>query len=102
MKCSCRMRSTVALNEGDAGVNACSDIEPKGVHGGEDCEGSLECPNSPSPPLIGVVVPEEANRARRFELKASEAALSRRFVVPNALVDPERAEHTTATLFASM
>jgi hypothetical protein len=29
---------------------------------------------------------------------ASDAALRRRFVVPNAFVDPDRAEQTTATL----
>ncbi len=30
--------------------------------------------------------------------KASEAAFSRRFVVPKAFVDPDRAEQTIATL----
>jgi hypothetical protein len=33
---------------------------------------------------------------------ASDAARSNRFVVPSAFVDPERAEHTTATLWLSM
>lgn len=33
---------------------------------------------------------------------ASPAALSNRLVVPRSLVEPERAEHTTATLCWSM
>ena len=39
-----------------------------------------------------------ADLVRVGRARASEAARSSRFVVPSALVDPERAEHTTATL----
>lgn len=34
--------------------------------------------------------------------RTSETARRSRFVVPSAFVDPERAEHTTATLLPSM
>jgi hypothetical protein len=46
----------------------------------------------------GVVYPERA--FGRFSV--SDAALRSRFVVPSALVEPDRAEHTMATLLESM
>lgn len=57
-------------------------------------------PKSPTP--FGVAVPEVG---LDFDLRltsASEAAFKSRLVVPKAFVDPERAEHTTATLLESM
>lgn len=61
-------------------------------------------PRAPKRPLLtGVAAPDVESpalftRGRR----ASEAALRSKLVVPNALVDPERAEHTMATLWLSM
>lgn len=48
------------------------------------------------PFVDGVVVPEPLNNLCLF--RASEAALSKRFVVPRAFADPDRAEQTTAIL----
>jgi hypothetical protein len=62
---------------------------------GGDCEPSKPAPNKLL--VNGVVVPgEEGDLVRRC--KASDAERNKRFVVPNALVEPERAEHTIATL----
>jgi hypothetical protein len=63
----------------------------------------LEIPNIP---LFekGVAAPELEEcwcPALDLPFSASEAALRRRLVVPRALVEPERAEHTTTTLFPS-
>lgn len=53
----------------------------------------------PNMPLVtGVVVSDLECVLVDGRCFASAAALSNRFVVPNALVDPERAEHTIATL----
>jgi hypothetical protein len=48
------------------------------------------------PFVDGVMVPEPLNSLYLF--RASEAALSRRLVVPRAFADPDRAEQTTAIL----
>ena len=73
-----------------------------GVIGG-DCEESLleRYPPVPNKPIeTGVANPEDPTGfARGFN--ASDAARSSRFVVPSAFVDPERAEHTIATLWLS-
>jgi len=50
-------------------------------------EVSVDLPQVP----FGVTVPEPVNDLDR---RASEAALSRRLVVPRAFTDPERAEQT--------
>lgn len=80
-----------------ASVEAVSGSEPlreRGLIGGED-DRSLPAPNKLL--VTGVMVPGvPADLLRRF--RASEAARSSRFVVPSAFVEPERAEHTMATL----
>ena len=48
----------------------------------------------------GVANPEDPTGFDRG-FNASDAARSNRFVVPNAFVDPDRAEQTTATLWLS-
>ena len=63
--------------------------------GGGDCDPCNPAPNNDLVP--GVIVPEELeNLVGRC--KASDAERNRRLVVPNALADPDRAEHTMATL----
>lgn len=53
----------------------------------------------PNMPLVtGVIVPDLDCDFVDGRCFASEAALNNRLVVPSALVDPERAEQTTATL----
>jgi hypothetical protein len=53
------------------------------------------------PPVHGVGEGDED--ALGFELRrASDAARNSKLVVPNAFVEPERAEQTTATLCSSM
>lgn len=101
VRCSLRIKSTVALNE-LAGVNP---IDPfmferpidklrfRGVSGGEN-EGGV----GPQGADQGVLMPGVGTELGARELRASVAAFSRRFVVPNAFVDPERAEQTTAIL----
>lgn len=60
-------------------------------------EGASE--GRPKMPLVtGVVTPDLQCVLVDDRCRASAAALSNRFVVPSALVDPERAEQTTATL----
>jgi hypothetical protein len=49
----------------------------------------------------GVANPEDPTVLFRG-FNASDAARSNKFVVPSAFVDPERAEHTTATLWLSI
>lgn len=57
----------------------------------------------PNMPLVtGVVVPDLHCVLADNRRLASAEALSKRFVVPSALVDPERAEQTMATLYRSM
>lgn len=62
---------------------------------GRDMESSQPAPKSPRE--TGETVPGVPTALVR-RCKASDAARSSRFVVPRAFVDPERAEHTTATL----
>ena len=50
------------------------------------------------PLVMGVVVPDLLCVLADGRCLDSAAALSKRFVVPSALVDPERAEQTMATL----
>lgn len=65
-----------------------------GLRGG-DRDSSNPAPNKPL--VTGVVVPGELTTLERRR-KASDAERNRRLVVPDVLVDPERAEHTIATL----
>lgn len=103
--CSDRRMSIVALNEvanvPDAGVIASA---PNGVsERGEDLLRGLGLPTGDWSRVgderekpFGVLVPVPAGLFVRCS--ASEAAFRRRLVVPRALVEPERAEHTIATL----
>ena len=68
-----------------------------GVEGG-DCE--FIRPKSPRAPF-GVTAPDVGVDLDFGRDNASDAALRRRLVVPRAFVDPDRAEHTMATLFES-
>jgi hypothetical protein len=98
--CSDRIRSTVTLNPVLSAVNGDNGDMAGGEEGREDGvlrirevlgEVSVDLPIIP----FGVVVPLSLNGLGR---RASEAALSRRLVVPRAFTDPDRAEQTTATL----
>ena len=104
--CSERIISTVALNDEDSPFagdipnqpNGESDfgellLRGRGLASGE-LNDSLE--KSPFGVVVPVFVPEASEPRGRF--RASEAAFRRRFVVPRAFVEPERAEQTTATL----
>ena len=52
--------------------------------------------------VCGVVIPDVGDTpfasASGMRCRASSAALKSRLVVPNAFVEPERAEHTIASL----
>lgn len=72
--------------------------EELGDWGAGDWGYGLELPKIP---LLEKAEEELEVWAWCLALRASEAALSRRLVVPRALVDPERAEQTTTTLFPS-
>lgn len=98
------MTSTVVLNEGVASV---IEVIPKesaiDSDLGEDFPGLVNgdwyCV-SLERALAGETVPGVSDTLfERFS--ASPAALRRRFVVPRALVEPERAEQTIATLYWS-
>ena len=85
-------------------VNGCGDVER-----GDDplrdleLEGGEHEPNRDMLLETGVAVPELWSLADLFGRRsASEAARSKRFVVPRAFVEPDRAEQTTATLYSSM
>lgn len=103
------MSSIVLPKESDIGPTGGGVSGISGVRKVEDCgegdrglagdDASLYCPNKPF--LRGVPLPEVATNFF-CGWRASEAAWSRRFVVPKAFVEPERAEHTTATLLSSM
>lgn len=115
MKCSDRIKSTVVLN----GEGWSCERDENGENGSEnvpeeadwdldrasglslplgecDLEGNLEKGTL----LRGVAYPGVCE-VESFR-SASADALIRRFVVPNALVEPERAEHTSTTLWRSM
>ena len=105
-RCSLRIRSTVTWYAGNSvGAGSLSGIKLSkgasvGVIGG-DCEWS-RYPLAPNMPTeTGVANPEDPTGFFRG-FSASDAARSNRFVVPSAFVDPERAEHTTATLWLSI
>lgn len=101
--CSERRRSTVALNEVaedpfagviDRGPNGESErgddlLRGRGLLAGDWLYEERKRP-------LGVLVPVSAGLRVRW--RASEAAFSKRLVVPSALVEPERAEQTIATL----
>jgi len=114
-RCSRRIRSTVKWYSGSVSTEAgtLSGVKPdkrvgdggrvrtcSGLFDG-DCEWSLAhelCPLIPNKALeTGVTEPEDPTGFFRG-FNASDAARSSRFVVPSAFVDPERAEHTMATL----
>lgn len=67
-----------------------------GLDGSDGCVVSKPAPNRLL--VTGVVVPEGTEDLRRRGWRVCEADLRRRFVVPRAFVDPDRAEHTIATL----
>ena len=117
--CSARMTSTVALN----GVVVGCDASPRGVKTSEDesdeagageaaredgktgdwAEEERPCTKGVAVPDAGAVESEVAEAEEEMEevegrWRASAAARRRRFVVPRAFVEPERAEHTMATL----
>jgi hypothetical protein len=91
--CSARMRSTVLWNESDddSGSGSHGPVgDPKREHG--DMRGKS---------VSGVAVPDctgDKGEGGCSLRRASDAARSRRLVVPSALVDPERAEQTIASL----
>ena len=113
--CSERMRSTVAKKGGSrfsvgGGTEDIFKVEdiirdedspPSGraERGGElDLElSSGECNGEVQSWLRGVLLVPTADL-----WSASEDALSKRLVVPKAFVEPDRAEHTTATFWLSM
>jgi hypothetical protein len=112
--CSDFIRSTVALNENSGGDEAAAMIGEDGVESVEvNGEGESGRESEPlrdfSGPVNtgvklnaenvvrGVTVPGVVDGVG-VGLRASEAARSKRLVVPSAFVDPERAEHTMATL----
>jgi hypothetical protein len=72
-----------------------SELSRSGVLGGGDCDPSNRAPNKLL--VNGVSVPGELG-GLFWRFKASDAERKSRLVVPKALVDPERAEHTIATL----
>lgn len=85
-------------------VNGCGDVER-----GEDplrdlgLKGGEHDPNRDMLLETGVAAPELWRLADLVGRRsASEAARSKRFVVPSAFVEPDRAEQTTATLYSSM
>ena len=90
--------------EGDPSL-ALEPLRLRGLEGGEpDCGGVVEEPKTLL--VTGVMMPGVSMLPLRLgpagpRRSASDAALSRRLVVPRALVEPERAEHTTATLLSS-
>lgn len=102
MRCSERMTSTVLLKGGGDPLTGVIENIPKGESDrGDDLLHRLGVPprNGVKAPL-GVVDPGVSGQLRDG-LSACEAACSNKFVVPKALVVPERAEHTMATLWWS-
>lgn len=105
-KCSERMRSTVAMNSG----TFCPDggplrgVKEKGMEDGDELRvaGEEASERRLKMPLAPGVVVSEVQCVLAGRCLASAAALSKRLVVPSALVDPERAEQTMATLCWSM
>lgn len=104
MRCSERIRSTVApkLVIGEMGVRENGALDGErlmellrlmGVRGGEK-EGGV----GPHGADQGVCKPGVAPVDACLGVSASVAAFNNKFVVPSALVDPDRAEQTTATL----
>lgn len=103
------MRSTVVENEElevrvDSEAKRVGDVAREEVVETDDRRGG---DGDARPHMVlraGVCVPGDmagvsyAPFIERLGLSASSAARSKRFVVPSALVDPERAEHTMATL----
>lgn len=98
------MTSTVALNAG-CPASAATEVDPNGEaepdepvrgRGLSGAEGGSD--TRPRNVVEGVMLPGVAAPATLGRCNASPAARRRRFVVPSALVEPERAEQTTATL----
>jgi len=87
------MRSTVLLNDPEG-----SSIKGLDVPVGELARKHRETRESVS----GVAAPDcTGDEARIGRRRASDAARRSRLVVPNALVEPERAEQTMASLCRS-
>jgi len=123
-KCSLRIKSMVMSYSGrvSSGSESFSGVNPnKGLEAMEDDErvrvgraglvGGLwlwslpfppRLPPAPNKPLDGVVEPEADDPAGFVRLRASDAARKSKLVVPRALVDPDRAEQTIATLLSSI
>jgi len=87
------MRSTVPLKSVNVLSVGGGELDPlrDGGSVGGDCEQGNE------PLETGVVVPGVLVVLPRW-CSASDAARNSRLVVPRSFVDPERAEHTMATL----
>lgn len=70
------------------------------MEGGDELRvGEQDSDSRPNMPLVtGVVISDLERDFVDGRCLASVAALSNRFVVPSALVDPERAEQTMAIL----
>jgi hypothetical protein len=122
VQCSCRIRSTVAWNSGSHPATGVSGVKAEPLAHGKvgdadedapllpgrglpsgDCEPLLSSERPNIPLGRGVAYPDIVCGAfGGLRRRASDAARRRRFVVPRALVDPERAEQTTATLFESI
>ena len=101
VKCSVRIKSTVWLN-GLAEVNPVPPLRvgrliDKLLRSG-DSGGEKEGGVGPQGADQGVLMPGVKAVLGVRGVSASVAALSKRFVVPNTFVEPERAEQTTAIL----
>ena len=101
-KCSARMRSTVAANSGTLSPEGgpLRGVNEKAVEVGDALRvrGVDAAEGRPNMPFVPGVADSDGQRDLAGRRLASAAALSRRLVVPSALVDPERAEQTTAIL----
>ena len=98
-RCWLRIRSTVTWYSGSsAGGDSLSGIKLNKPTSVGFRGGSLSGIKLYKPTSVGVIGGDCFVRG----FNASDAARSNRFVVPSAFVDPERAEHTTATLWLSI
>ena len=117
--CSERIRSTVAKKGGSlfpvgGGIEDIVRVEdnpPFGrtEHDGErDLEPSGECNGEVQSRLRDILLVPRVRYSGSRDAhvaglwSASDDALSKRFVVPRDFVEPDRAEHTTATLWSSI
>lgn len=109
VKCSERMRSTVSLKAGSLALVVDMLRAPPGDSGSKRGEDELrarglskgDCVCETREDREGVICPG-VSEGLFVRWRASLAARRRRFVVPSALVEPDRAEQTMATLCWSM